>query len=117
MYSLVFWVDGRFSASIPLFCPSPVEPLVYPLYTLRLGPFLLIYCALYLSKKKKNVSIISPFATCFDGDNISVSAEIFYRLPVKVLHLLLIVSSMMLDMCTLTLVEIYALSVWFASVG
>ena len=48
VYSLVFLVGGRYSISIPLFGLF----LLSPLYTLRLGPFLFIYSASYLSKKK-----------------------------------------------------------------
>ena len=42
-------MDGRLSASIPFFCLSPIEPLVYPPVYLGAWPFLLIYlCSLLI---------------------------------------------------------------------
>ena len=57
-------MGGRYSVSIPVFCSLPVEPPVYE-YTLGLGPFLLIYCASFLSKKK--FILLNNFAFIFFG--------------------------------------------------
>ena len=53
MYSLGSWWGGRYIFSIPFFV-FPVESLVYPLYTLGLGPFIVnIFVQFAYQKKKK----------------------------------------------------------------
>ena len=51
MYSLGSWWGGKYIFSIPFFV-FPIEPSVYPLYTLGLGPFLLIYLSSLCIKNK-----------------------------------------------------------------
>ena len=52
MYSLGSWWGGRYIFSIPFFV-LPVEPSLYPLYTMGLNPFFVNILVHFAYQKKR----------------------------------------------------------------